>query len=79
MIWLSVNFDVFIVNLLRLCYEKILLLTSVNLRGDYPSIRQAGNLTTLIHMADQAMFRAKSAGRNCIMLHEVELPLHVEN
>jgi hypothetical protein len=35
MIWLSVNFDVFILNLLRLCYEKILLLTSVNLRGDY--------------------------------------------
>ena len=36
MIWLSVNFDVFIKNLLRLSYEKILLLTSVNLRGDYP-------------------------------------------
>ncbi|MBN8447166.1 MAG: GGDEF domain-containing protein, partial [Gammaproteobacteria bacterium] len=43
------------------------------------SIRQAGNLTSLIHMADQAMFRAKSAGRNCIMLHEVDLPLQVEN
>jgi diguanylate cyclase (GGDEF)-like protein len=43
------------------------------------SIRQAGNLTSLIQMADQAMFRAKSAGRNCIMLHEVELPLQVEN
>nr|WP_260603352.1 GNAT family N-acetyltransferase [Vibrio cholerae] len=37
MIWLSVNFDVFIKNLLRLWYEKILLLTSVNLWGDYPS------------------------------------------
>ncbi len=36
MIWLSVNFDVFIKNLLRLWYEKILLLTSVNLWGDYP-------------------------------------------
>ncbi len=35
MIWLSVNFDVFIKNLLRLWYEKILLLTSVNLWGDY--------------------------------------------
>lgn len=35
MIWLSVNFDVFIVNLLRLWYEKILLFTSVNLWGDY--------------------------------------------
>ncbi|TQP81844.1 hypothetical protein FLL89_12690, partial [Vibrio cholerae] len=35
--WLSVNFDVFIKNLLRLWYEKILLLTSVNLWGDYPS------------------------------------------
>ncbi|TQO76588.1 hypothetical protein FLM10_18075, partial [Vibrio cholerae] len=34
-IWLSVNFDVFIKNLLRLWYEKILLLTSVNLWGDY--------------------------------------------
>ncbi|TQP69502.1 IS30 family transposase, partial [Vibrio cholerae] len=33
--WLSVNFDVFIKNLLRLWYEKILLLTSVNLWGDY--------------------------------------------
>jgi hypothetical protein len=33
MIWLSVNFDVFVVNLLRLWFEKILLLTSVNLRG----------------------------------------------
>lgn len=43
------------------------------------SIQQAGNLTTLIQMADQAMFRAKSAGRNCIMLHEVALPLHAEN
>lgn len=43
------------------------------------SIRQAGNLTALIQMADQAMFRAKSAGRDCIMLHEVELPLQVEN
>ncbi|WP_221886136.1 hypothetical protein, partial [Vibrio cholerae] len=32
-----VNFDVFIKNLLRLWYEKILLLTSVNLWGDYPS------------------------------------------
>uniref|UniRef100_UPI0021AE558B L,D-transpeptidase family protein n=1 Tax=Vibrio cholerae TaxID=666 RepID=UPI0021AE558B len=29
------NFDVFIKNLLRLWYEKILLLTSVNLWGDY--------------------------------------------
>ena len=38
MIWLSVNFDVFIKNLLRLSYEKILLLTSVNLRGDYPAL-----------------------------------------
>jgi hypothetical protein len=38
MIWLSVNFDVFMQNLLRLWYEKILLLTSVNLRGDYRSI-----------------------------------------
>ncbi|TQO85563.1 hypothetical protein FLM10_06135, partial [Vibrio cholerae] len=36
-IWLSVNFDVFIKNLLRLWYEKILLLTSVNLWGDYLS------------------------------------------
>ncbi len=35
MIWLSVNFDVFIKNLQRLWYEKILLLTSVNLWGDY--------------------------------------------
>ncbi|EGQ9730563.1 hypothetical protein EGX57_01825 [Vibrio cholerae] len=35
MIWQSVNFDVFIKNLLRLWYEKILLLTSVNLWGDY--------------------------------------------
>lgn len=42
------------------------------------SIEQAGDLTTLIHMADQAMFRAKSAGRNCIMLHEVAMPLHAE-
>ena len=40
MIWLSVNFDVFIKNLLRLSYEKILLLTSVNLRGDYRSLLQ---------------------------------------
>ncbi|TQP63980.1 hypothetical protein FLL95_00805 [Vibrio cholerae] len=32
---MSVNFDVFIKNLLRLWYEKILLLTSVNLWGDY--------------------------------------------
>jgi hypothetical protein len=41
MIWLSVNFDVFMQNLLRLWYEKILLLTSVNLRGDYRNIRCA--------------------------------------
>ncbi|CSE50660.1 Uncharacterised protein [Shigella sonnei] len=40
MIWLSVNFDVFIKNLLRLWYEKILLLTLVNLRGDYQTNRQ---------------------------------------
>ncbi|TQP65305.1 IS30 family transposase, partial [Vibrio cholerae] len=33
------NFDVFIKNLLRLWYEKILLLTSVNLWGDYPPSR----------------------------------------
>ncbi len=41
MIWLSVNFDVFIKNLLRLWYEKILLLTSVNLWGDYPFMATA--------------------------------------
>ena len=37
MIWLSGNFDVFMQNLLRLWYEKILLLTSVIFRGDYPT------------------------------------------
>lgn len=31
----SVNFDIFMQNLLRLVYEKILLLTSVIFRGDY--------------------------------------------
>ncbi|MFD1592778.1 transposase [Alteromonas oceani] len=35
MIWLSVNFDFFMQNLLRIGYEKILLLTSVIFRGDY--------------------------------------------
>lgn len=39
--WLSVNFDVFIMNLQRLWYEKILLLTSVNLRDDYRSISES--------------------------------------
>ncbi len=34
MIWLSVNFDFFMQNLL---FEKILLQTATNLRGDYPS------------------------------------------
>ncbi|TQO81720.1 hypothetical protein, partial [Vibrio cholerae] len=42
-IWLSVNFDVFIKNLLRLWYEKILLLTSVNLWGDYPTTKLKHN------------------------------------
>lgn len=35
MIWLSEYFDFFIQNLLRLDYEKILLLTSAIFRGDY--------------------------------------------
>lgn len=55
--------------------EKVELTASMGVA----SIRQAGNLTSLIHMADQAMFKAKNSGRNCIMLHEVELPLHAEN
>ncbi len=55
--------------------EKVELTASMGVA----SIRQAGNLTSLIQMADQAMFKAKNSGRNCIMLHEVELPLHVEN
>jgi hypothetical protein len=38
MIWLSENFDVFMQNLL---FEKILLLTTSILRGDYPSSRPA--------------------------------------
>ncbi len=49
MIWLSVNFDVFIKNLLRLWYEKILLLTSVNLWGDYPPKGLATHTTKLKH------------------------------
>lgn len=43
------------------------------------SIKQANNLTSLIQMADQAMFQAKNAGRNCIMVHQVEMPLQIEN
>lgn len=43
------------------------------------SIQQANNLTSLIQMADQAMFQAKNAGRNCIMVHQVEMPLQIEN
>jgi hypothetical protein len=34
-IWLSLYLDFFMQNLLRLVYEKILLLNSVNFRGDY--------------------------------------------
>jgi hypothetical protein len=41
-IWLSVKRDVFMQNLLRLDYEKILLLTSAIFRGDYQSIAQGG-------------------------------------
>jgi len=36
-IWLSLNLDVFMQNLLRLVYEKILLLSSAIIRGDYPT------------------------------------------
>lgn len=43
------------------------------------SIKQASNLTSLIQMADQAMFQAKNAGRNCIIVHQVALPLQIEN
>ncbi|MDO8417538.1 MAG: hypothetical protein Q7S87_15130, partial [Agitococcus sp.] len=35
MIWLSLNFDVFMQNLLRLSYEKILLFKEVIYRDDY--------------------------------------------
>ena len=35
MIWLSLNFDRFMQNLLRIEYEKILLLTPANSWGDY--------------------------------------------
>jgi hypothetical protein len=35
MIWLSEYFDFFMQNLLRIGYEKILLLTSIIFRGDY--------------------------------------------
>lgn len=35
MIWLSVKRDVFIANLLRLDYEKILLMNTALFRGDY--------------------------------------------
>jgi len=37
MIWLSEYRDFFMQNLLRIGYEKILLLASVNLWGDYPT------------------------------------------
>ena len=37
MIWLSVNRDFFMWNLLRKRYEKVLLLSTANLWGDYPS------------------------------------------
>ncbi len=56
MIWLSVNFDVFIKNLLRLWYEKILLLTSVNLWGDYQGADNAlpqNSITTTVTTAAQ--------------------------
>ena len=36
MIWLSLNLDFFMQNLLQKNYEKILLLTPVIFRGDYP-------------------------------------------
>ena len=44
-IWLSVNFDFFMQNLLGKSYEKILLSTSINSRGDYlrPSMSRKGN------------------------------------
>jgi hypothetical protein len=58
MIWLSVNFDVFILNLLRLCYEKILLLTSVNLRGDYRFQSQANKWQLTSHSS-----RTKTSSR----------------
>ena len=38
MIWLSEYIDFFMENLLRLGYEKILLLDSVNFRRDYPRL-----------------------------------------
>ncbi|EGR1071039.1 hypothetical protein EFU51_11870 [Vibrio cholerae] len=48
MIWQSVNFDVFIKNLLRLWYEKILLLMSVNLWGDYQSINCNESMVNIV-------------------------------
>ena len=38
MIWLSVNRDFFMWNLLRKRYEKVLLLSTANLWGDYRNL-----------------------------------------
>src|SRR5690554_595961 len=37
-IWLSLYLDFFMQNLLHIVYEKILLMNSVIIRGDYPAI-----------------------------------------
>ena len=46
-IWLSVNLDVFMQNLLGKSYEKILLSTSINFRGDYQRAQQSMSLCIL--------------------------------
>ena len=47
MIWLSVNRDFFMWNLLRKRYEKVLLLSTANLWGDYRGCSLEPSATTL--------------------------------
>ncbi|PAR96647.1 IS481 family transposase, partial [Vibrio cholerae] len=66
---MSVNFDVFIKNLLRLWYEKILLLTSINLWGDYPLINRSRRAPNLKNRVD-------SETEQAVIKYAIDFPAH---